>query len=137
MATKKGQIYKIHHSSDPNILYIGSTTKPKLIHRLQDHKSICKSSNLKNKMFEYFRQHNYDGFRISLLEEVEFKDRQDLRIAEDKWIRELKTQLNTRKAFETQEERVVRRKEYHTKPENKEKIATKKKEYIQKNKEAI
>ena len=100
-----GYIYKIHNVSDPNKFYVGSTTY-RLIERLQQHKRNCRSKpNNNSAWFQYLRQHNYDGFRISLLATVMHNTRQDLRITEDSYIKQLQPELNSFAAYRSPNEK--------------------------------
>lgn len=101
---RTGHIYRIHHVSDPNSFYIGSTKEP-LIRRLQKHKTDAKRNpQKKRKFYEYLRQHNYNDFRIQAIASVEYETKQDLRIAEDEAIRRLKPALNVNKAVRNHED---------------------------------
>jgi hypothetical protein len=92
---KIGRVYKVHHMSDPTVFYIGSTVDV-LWKRLSNHKSAAKlNPTKKRKFFEYLRLHNFDGFRIELIEEIKgITDKTQLRLREDAAIRQYKPALN-------------------------------------------
>ena len=98
-ATITGRIYKIYHQDNPNMFYIGSTSK-RLSKRLQQHKDTAKyNPDKKSRWLEYLRTKNIDNFEIVLLEELKTGDKTRLREREDYYIRQLKPALNQRRAL--------------------------------------
>jgi len=85
-----GKIYKLHNPYNPSITdcYVGST-KRKLNHRLNEHKSNIRTKNLKSCFLE-----DIDNLQIELLEEFEFINKKDLLYRERYWYEKLKPSLN-------------------------------------------
>jgi len=99
-----GYVYKAYHSSDPNKIYVGSTTQP-IANRLAQHKIFAKRKrDVKCKWFEYLRNKDYTGFLVEQLERVTFTHTMELRVRENDWITRLKPQLNTLAAHVSAEE---------------------------------
>ena len=84
----KGFVYSLT-SIETQDIYIGST-RQELKWRFSDHKAGYKSyvNNIGNWVcsFEIFQKCSPDTIKINLLEEIEFKDIQDLLKAEQKWM---------------------------------------------------
>lgn len=94
---RQGQVYKLYHSTDPNTLYVGSTTQ-KLNLRMHQHFMNCKRRPAsKSPLYALLKQHNFVGFQIESLGDLEFKDKKDLLQLENKTIQELKPTLNVKK----------------------------------------
>jgi hypothetical protein len=144
--TQVGYIYRIHHQSDPDVFYIGST-KQALIQRLQGHKGHAKKRTQEmRKFFVYLRLHNYAGFRIEALEEVEFTSPQTLKIREDHYIRTLNPPLNHNVVIRTPDDKKRSSKKYADKnrdkmheyyEQNKAKIQQKSKKHYNEHKELV
>ena len=87
------KIYKIESVLGDKI-YIGSTSNPKLIRRLQQHISVYKLW-LKNKnksitrSYKLFEEYGADTCFITLLEKLECKDKKERYARESDWIRSL------------------------------------------------
>ena len=92
-----GRVYKIYNTADPNKIYVGST-KETLTRRLQKHKANAKSGRT-SRFCNYLRQHNYENFRIVLLEEVKYEHSSQLREREDRYIIDLHPELNMHNAI--------------------------------------
>ncbi len=107
-------IYVIR-SRDPNDtsqnFYIGSTKDLK--QRSTNHRTNCKNTNRHDydyKVYEYIRSMGgYDNFIMYPLAEIEYKDNNDLRNIEQKYIDLYKPALNGRNAVLDLEERNVSR----------------------------
>ena len=96
-----GKIYFIKNCIDDD-KYIGSTTDD-LSQRLIKHKWEAKRCpNIK--LYKKFHELGFDKFSIDLLEEFPFDDKQQLRLREGEYIKQLGT-LNTQIAGRTQKER--------------------------------
>ena len=96
-----GKIYCIKNCIDDD-KYIGSTTDD-LSQRLIKHKWEAKRCpNIK--LYKKFHELGFDKFSIDLLEEFPFDDKQQLRLREGEYIKQLGT-LNTQIAGRTQKER--------------------------------
>jgi len=95
--------------------YIGSTRDLK--QRKQEHKKSCNSENSHNsnyKIYTTIRSNGgWDCCELTALEEFECETKQQAHIREEYWRREYKSLLNTRKAYETEEEKKERNKEYY------------------------
>jgi len=140
-------IYKIV-CNDENVLesYVGHTTN--FVKRKYNHKSNCKTNNLK--LYQMIRENGgWNNFTMIPLEEYPCENLIQACIKEEEYRVELQSQLNMQKCFgaETKEEyRKLYRKEHieHKKEqdkkyqkENKEEIAKKAKEWRDKNREQI
>lgn len=108
-----GRIYKIYHRDDPSVFYIGSTTDT-LTKRLSCHKSHSKKyPSKKRRLFEYFRQHNYQNFSIVEVKQIPFTTMRALRYEEDVAIQQLKPALNKNRACLSDDEKEIYHKNYH------------------------
>ena len=118
-----GYIYKIVNDID-NSFYIGSTWN-KLNLRYNSHTSDCNNGS-ECKVHQKMRDIGINHCRIELIERVEVKDRKERLQIEQKYITELKPDLNVNKAFLTEEEhleqgRKLAKKYYETHKEKKKK----------------
>lgn len=109
--------------------YIGSTFEPTLAKRMRTHrseKSRCISKQIIGR----------GNYTYGLLEKVDISSRDELRMKEREWY-EKKPNINIRRPYVTEEERIQKRKEYDKKKweENKEQLKEQFKAYIEKNKE--
>jgi len=122
-------IYKIQHKEKDELLYVGSTTH--FGNRKTQHKSRCYSPNGRGynlKLYQTIRDNGgWDCFNMVVIKEFPCKNKQEALTEEDRIIREWRSSLNMRKAYETPEERQKRIKEYIEK--NRDKIVEYKKEY--------
>ena len=96
-----GKIYCIKNCIDDD-KYIGSTTDD-LSQRLIKHKWEAKRCP-HIKLYQKLHELGFDKFSIDLLEEFPFDDKQQLRLREGEYIKQLGT-LNTQIAGRTQKER--------------------------------
>ena len=123
---ENGKIYKII-TNDPNeSCYVGSTAQPYLSNRMADHisayKTWVKSIN-KNKhkimSFELFDKYGVENCKIILLESVNAKSKDELRMKEQEYISKLKC-VNKKRAYCSSEDNKIRDQQYYI--DNKDKI---------------
>ena len=124
-----GKIYKISCKSDPNLVYVGSTTQS-LGQRLRVHKWHCRKLLNNMKLYQHVNN-DWSNWQIELIEEVQYKYKNHLRIREGEYIKSIGT-LNHRI-----EGREFKEYQKQYREDNKEKIKERDKEYYQKNKEEI
>ena len=130
-------IYKIEHDDDESLVYIGHTTN--FDKRKTQHKGSCKNDNDKHynlKIYQMIRQNGgWDAFKMLEVEKYPCNDKREAERRENEVMKELKTSMNTKKSFRTQDEKT----EYHTnyRELHKEKIQEYKKEYYKSNKPKI
>ena len=128
-------------NNDINSCYVGSTANMKK--RRTQHKSACNNENDKkynNKIYQTIRENGgWGNWKI-----IEFATRDNITKREAERIEEeyrvqLKTDMNTNRAFRTEEQQKEEQKEYlkQYREDNKEKLSEQKKEYYQDNKEKI
>jgi hypothetical protein len=109
-AYQTGKIYKIVNINDPEEFYIGST-KNLLRSRWQGHKQACEK-NPHRKLYLLMNELGLDCFKIILLEDYPCDNRDQLRMREHHWITLLKPKLNQIKAYLSQEDKVLYKKEH-------------------------
>jgi hypothetical protein len=135
----KGRIYKVEplEPLDAGDIYIGSTTGY-LCKRFYIHKYNYNHNIKKYCIFNLFNKYGgCDGFKITLLEEIEFNDKRELLELEAKYIKTLEcVNINIPK---TKEEIIKYVYEYNIKYylKNKDNISEQKKKYYQLNKDKI
>ena len=142
-----GRIYKIEVNE--NDFYIGSTIKS-LKERETLHNNRLNKNIRTNKLYEKCRENNITKIICILLEEKEVENKEEIRMLEQEYIKELQPTLNDRFAYITEEEKKNIRKENckewrenkkeHIKEyyeNNKEKIRKKNKKYRENNKDKI
>jgi hypothetical protein len=123
-------IYKIINYDFPDLLYVGSTTN--FTKRKQNHKERC--SNVVNKSHDYkiyktIRENGeWESWNMIKICDYPCNNKREAEQEEDRYMMELKANMNMRRAFQT-------RKQYRE--ENKDKIHDKKKQYYEDNKENI
>ena len=125
---------------DTNIdeIYIGSTENFK--ERIKVHKKAY-NSNIKYKVYEFIRANGgLSNWDITPIEEIDFPiSKLELRQYEQGYLDKYKPQLNSQRAYRTEEQKKEQRykhsKEWRN--NNKEHISIKNKEYNEKNKEQI
>lgn len=86
--TFTGRIYKIVNDVD-NRIYIGST-KNTLRDRMYSHRSASRQ-NTESKIYRFMREVGEDHFKILLIEEREFKSRDEMVSLEDEYIKKYNT----------------------------------------------
>ena len=130
-------IYKIQHIDNPEMLYVGSTTD--FTKRKNHHKHSCNNPNKKIynfKLYQMIRENgNWDMFNMVVIKPFLCQNKQEALTEEDRCMREMKANMNERRAYVTPEERVELRKQHYT--ENKDKIAEREKQYYTVNKDKI
>ena len=130
-------IYKLVHKEDydNDNIYIGSTTD--YIRRKNNHKSCCNSEKQKghtDKKYQYIRENGgWDNWNMIEVEKHNCNDGNEARAREEYWRCHFNAQLNTIRAYRTDEERKEQMKQYYE--ENKDKIADNMKQHYEANKE--
>jgi len=109
-------IYKIC-CLDPNIndIYIGQTTE--FINRKYAHKFNCLNETSKNYnlyVYKFIRENGgWDNWQMIQIEEFPCKNKREAAARETYYMKELKSTLNSRQSFTTEEERKEQIKENH------------------------
>ncbi len=141
-------IYKIQSIDNPELLYVGSTTD--FTKRKYVHKSDCHNPNgnkYNYKLYQMIRDNGgWDMFNMVIVKEFPCENKRQVECEEDKLIREMKSTLNSQRAFVTPEDIVEYNNQYriehkeqkaeydrHYRIEHREQIA----EYAQLNSERI
>jgi hypothetical protein len=120
---------------DPNIPdeYVGSTTNFK--NRKSHHKSNCNNPNSKEynyKVYQIIRQYGgWSNWSMIQIEEYPCNSKREAEAREEYWRKKIKTTLNDKKCFTTEEEK----KNYYEK--NREQIREQRKEHYENNKEQL
>lgn len=108
-------IYKIQHIDNPELLYVGSTTD--FTKRKHQHKSNCNNSNRNTyniKLYQMIRENgNWDMFNMVELYKFPCENKRQAEAKEDQCIREMKANMNERRAFVTPEELIEIRRQYN------------------------
>ena len=128
----KTVIYKIQHIDKEDLLYVGSTTD--FTQRKTQHKHKCKSGTAK--LYQMIRDNGgWNEFNMVVIKKFCCENGQEAKAEEDRIIRQMKCNMNMRRAYTTNEEKreyvKQQMKEYYER--NKEKI----KQYLENNKEHI
>ncbi len=130
-------IYKIQSIDNPELLYVGSTTD--FTKRKCHHKCFCNNPNTKGhnfKLYQMIRENgNWDMFNMVVIKPFPCENKRQAECEEDRCIREMKANMNERRAYVTPEERAELSKQYYI--ENKDKIAEREKQYYTGNKDKI
>ena len=121
-----GKIYKLW-SLETNEIYVGSTVQP-LHKRLYEHRSKARQTPCSRVIYQEMNSLGIDSFSIELIEDYPCKSLNELHRREGHWIRELRATLNKFVAGRTG-------KEYRE--ENKDKIHTYRKSWVQSNTEKL
>ena len=131
----KTVIYKIQHIEKEELLYVGSTTD--FIKRKSRHKSNCNNiKSIKAKVYRMMRENGgWEEFKMIEIEKFPCNDKREAEKRENEVMKELKSNMNSNRAYITKVEKKAIDKKYRE--NNKEKIAQKNKKYREKNKEAI
>ena len=115
-------IYKIEHTDDENLVYVGHTTC--FNKRKAQHKSCCKYENdraFNYKLYEMIRSNGgWNNFKMIEIEKYPCKDKREAERRENEIMKDLKTNMNTLKSFRTEEEKKEWFKQYIK--NNKEKV---------------
>lgn len=130
--------YKINClNPDVNYLYVGSTKD--LTKRKWAHKSNCNNPNKKSynlKLYETIRNNGgWDNWEVKPIGKGIFENRLDARIEEQRYMNELKSNLNTFKAVMTKEEEKKLKDDYVK--NNHQKVLDSKKAYRDTHKEEL
>ena len=132
----KGKVYKISCKTDPNLVYVGSTTQS-LRKRLIKHRYDCKKL-LKSIMFYQHVNNDWSNWEIELIEEIEFEDKKELYEREGHYIKSIGT-LNTqiplrddKQYYEDNRESILKY-QHQYRQNNKNKIKEYQEEYYQQN----
>ena len=140
-------IYKLVHKEDyDNVnIYIGSTTD--FIRRKNKHKSCCNcvtNRDHNNKKYQYIRDNGgWEEWNMIEVEKFPCNDKREAEAREEYWRCHFNSQLNTKRAYITNEERLEKMKQYNEKNKdkikeyydnNKGKISERQKEYYEQNK---
>jgi hypothetical protein len=126
-------IYKIEHIEYDNLVYVGNTTC--FDKRKAQHKSCCKNENEPKynfKLYQMLRDNGgWDMFKMVEVEKCPCNDKREAERRENEVMKQLKANMNARRAFLTQEEKIEVHKEYKNKywEENKGRFSECKKEY--------
>jgi hypothetical protein len=132
-------IYKLVHKEDYDNVntYIGSTTDFR--RRKNTHKTNCNSEKSKEhnqKNYQYIRNNGgWDCFNMIEVEKFPCGDKRQAEAREEYWRCHFNSQLNTRRAYITYEERREQKKEHYE--QNKDKISEREKERYEQNKSNI
>ena len=133
-------IYRISCNDLPDFIYIGSTTD--FVNRKRRHKQNSKTYEIK--LYQTIRENGgWDNWRMTIIEEYsDCKNDIEKRIREQKWIDELNANLNSHKAYTTEEQKKEQMKEFNKYDkkyyeEHKEQLALNKKKYAEQNREKI
>ena len=139
---KKTVIYKIQNNELDELLYVGHTTHFR--NRKVCHKRNCNNPNDKEKynlkLYQTIRDNGgWDAFSMVVIKEFPCENKRQAEAEEDRVMREMKSSLNMKRAFETPEERYERRLKYGIKwrKDNEECLKEKNKIYYQENTERI
>ena len=132
----KTVIYKIQHIDKDELLYVGSTTDFR--RRKNTHKQSCKRGTIK--LYEMIRDNGgWDKFNMVVIKEFCCENAEQARAEEDRIMREMKANMNSYRAYLTEEERTQQNREYSEqyRENNKEKIKEYDEQYREQNKEKI
>ncbi len=130
-------IYKIQHKEIDELLYVGSTTD--FTRRKAQHKRICNNVNgrtYNSKIYKMIRDNgNFDMFNIIVIKDFPCNNKQEALAEEDRCMREMKSNMNTIRAYVSREEKIEQQKQYRL--ENKDRIKEEQKQYRLKNKDEL
>lgn len=108
------KIYKLVCST--GYYYIGSTTERLLCRRMANHRGDSKKPQYQsNKVYSYINSIGWDNVNIVLLETVSCNDKDELKMKENVYIINAEKDpmcLNHNRAHLTDEERIIRRKQW-------------------------
>ena len=129
--------YKIVCDDLPNFVYVGSTMS--FANRKYDHKRHCNNENHKHynyKIYTTIRANGgWDNWRMVCIHQQEVDNKRHAEQIEEDYRVELNGNLNTIRAFRSEEQKKEHKKEYREK--NKDYLSEKEKEYRKKNKDKI
>jgi hypothetical protein len=108
-------IYKIQHRDNDELLYVGSTTD--FTRRKYNHKSMCNNANSRYynmKIYKMIRDNGgFDCFNIVVIKQFPCNNKQESFMEEDKIMRQMKSNMNTIRAFNTPEDTKEKTKQYN------------------------
>jgi|DEB0MinimDraft_10_1074344.scaffolds.fasta_scaffold13736_4 hypothetical protein len=117
----KTVIYKIQHKEIDDLLYVGSTTN--FTQRKSSHKGGCNNANCYEynyKLYQTIRDNGgWDMFNMVIIKHFPCQNFNEARTEEDKVMREMKSNLNMKRAYVSPEEKQEYLREYRL--ENKDK----------------
>jgi hypothetical protein len=132
----KTVIYKIQHIDKDDLLYVGSTTD--FTRRKAEHKRRCKTKT--TKLYEMIKDNGgWEMFNMIIVKNFCCDNGQEAKREEDRVMREMKANMNTKRAYTTNEEKREYIKQYQEQyykqyyEQNKERY----KEYYEQNKEKL
>ena len=141
-------IYKLINYDHPDLVYVGSTTN--FTKRKQSHKESClneKSKKHNLKLYKMIRDNgNWENWNMIKICDYPCNNKREAEQEEDKYMLELKANMNMVRAFLTEEEKKEYKKQYREgnkeknkeyREANKERIQEIKKEYYETNKNTI
>ena len=109
-------IYKIEHIENESLVYVGHSTN--FNKRKGQHKSNCKNENDKKfnfKLYQMIRDNGgFDRFKMIEVEKYPCADKREAERRESEVMKELKSSMNMRNSFLTQDEKQEQAKEYNT-----------------------
>ena len=121
-------IYKIQHKDNNDLLYVGHTTN--FTKRKNNHKTNVnyeKGNAYNHKVYQMIRENGgWDNFNMVIIKEFPCQNLREAEAEEDKAMREMKSTMNTIRAFRSREEWCE---------DNKEKLQEYRHQYYQDNKE--
>lgn len=139
-------IYKIQHTDDETLLYVGSTIAFRT--RKSAHKNATNNPTNRYyhlKLYKMIRENGcWDAFNMIIIKGFPCNTRQEALTEEDRIMREMKANMNTIKAFSSREEKIEHMKKYNEankdkykawREANKDKIKDDNKAYYQVNKD--
>ena len=147
MDYSKTVIYKIHHTNDDTLIYVGHTTD--FVQRKSMHKSNLTNINSKNHTFNLYTKirenGGWDMFRMVEIKKFPCNDSREAEEEEeeDKIIRELNATMNTRHSYRTSDDKKEYDKTYNKKyapvyyEKNKDKINERRRELFELYKETV
>ena len=126
-------IYKLINYDHPDLVYVGSTTD--FTKRKAQHKRLTNSDN-QSKVYQNIRENGgWQCWHMIKICDFPCSTATDARQEEDRQMMELKANLNSRKAYTSDEERRNQQKQYRE--TNRDQLNEKQKQYRETNKEKI
>jgi len=126
-------IYKLINYDYPDLVYVGSTTN--FTKRKQGHKKRCSNEKSKKhnlKLYKMIRDNgNWDNWNMIKICDYPCENRRQAEQEEDKYMLELKANMNMKRSFTTDKEKKEKEKQYNK--DNREKY----KDYYETNKNKI
>jgi len=130
-------IYKIVSDDCPEFIYVGSTKS--LTDRKYSHKQTCNKPNKRNhncKVYQTIRENGgWENWRMVIVEECGDISKIQARIREEHFRMEFNANMNSCKAFISEDDKKEREKQYRE--DNKDTIKEQKKQYYETNKDKL